>query len=40
MTLAKKIETLLKDELKPKNIKTVIDIAKNISKIIGPIRVL
>jgi len=28
MTLAKKIESLLKDELKPENIKTVIDIAE------------
>lgn len=28
MTLAKKIEQLLKDELKPENIKTVIDIAE------------
>lgn len=28
MTLAKKIEEILKDELKPENIKTVIDIAE------------
>ena len=28
MTLAKKIEQLLKDELKPENIRTVIDIAE------------
>ncbi|MDD3751145.1 MAG: hypothetical protein WCR90_04520 [Sedimentibacter sp.] len=28
MTLAKRIEQLLKDELKPENIKTVIDIAE------------
>lgn len=28
MTLAQKIEQLLKDELKPENIKTVIDIAE------------
>lgn len=28
MTLAKKIEQLLKDELKPENIKTVIDITE------------
>ncbi len=28
MTLAKKIEQVLKDELKPENIKTVIDLAE------------
>ena len=28
MTLAKKIEEILKDELKPENVKTVIDIAE------------
>ncbi|MPN01692.1 hypothetical protein SDC9_148903 [bioreactor metagenome] len=28
MTLAKKIEQVLKDELKPENLKTVIDIAE------------
>lgn len=28
MTLAKKIEELLKDELKPENIKTIIDLAE------------
>lgn len=28
MTLAKKIEEILKDELRPENIKTVIDIAE------------
>lgn len=28
MTLAKKIENLLKDELKPEDIKTIIDIAE------------
>ena len=28
MTLAKKIEEILKDELKPENIKTVIDMAE------------
>lgn len=28
MTLAKKIEKILKDELRPENIKTVIDIAE------------
>jgi len=28
MTLAKKIEQVLKDELKPENIKTVIEIAE------------
>ena len=28
MTLAKKIEAVLKDELKPENIKTVIDMAE------------
>ena len=28
MTLAKKLEEILKDELKPENVKTVIDIAE------------